>query len=511
MMLKKAYPFHLLQACFLAGFFLAGCQDVNNNNSKNNDSNYNEEAMPLPGGGTNLLLREEVTPEIFIAKLADKQIKVDPDKIRTCRCGAQLINIDDDSLIFDIEGHDAPRVRHTKASGDEIVMPIGHLVSAVSPNISIALDEQKYPLNDSSFAAVINNTKNAGIARDPDKSTRMVAVFDTGLDERLLDESLPWWGGGRNAGCVPEWPALQVLKGLNFVSDEDLSGRTIRRSRNYLQDVSENDEVPEYSRHGTLVTSLMIRQFYSTSQDHNLGLIVMRVLNKQKKGDSFALNCAMLNARKMGAEVFNLSLGYYGKEDGVFRAVIDGFEGDGLGLVPIIVTAAGNIRPPVNEKRDFALMPKDSLFYPAYFSKGRENMIAVTTARDISGNVMGSTGVGPVAGPGLPLNAEVCDTQNYGGEVVDVAVHTSDCLFPQVADVRGSSGGDEYYATLLGSSYAAPVISGWIAASWSRVENAQRMKSGILRVNVAEIIQKPGLSGKVRENRLFRYPVYEPN
>ncbi len=248
MMLKKAYPLHLLHACFLAVFFLAGCQDVNNKNSNDNDSlevNYSEEAMPLPGGGINILLKEQVTPEIFIAKLADKHIKVDPNKVRTCRCGSRLINIDDNSLIFDIEGHDAPRVRHTKASGDEIVMPIGHLVSTISPNISIALDGQKYPLNDSSFTAVINNTKNAGVASDPNKSTRMVAVFDTGLDERLLDESLPWWGGERNAACVPEWPASRVLKGLNFVSDEDLSGRTIRRTRNYLQDVSENDEISE--------------------------------------------------------------------------------------------------------------------------------------------------------------------------------------------------------------------------------------------------------------------------
>jgi len=506
MMLKKAYPLHLLPACFLAGFFLAGCQHVDSNDSKNDDSNYSEEAMPLPGGGINILLKEEVTPEIFIAKLADKQIKVDPGKVRTCRCGSQLINIDDDSLIFDMEGHDAPRVRPTKASGDEIVMPIGHLVSAVSPNISIALDEQKYPLNDSSFAAVINNTKNAGVARDPNKNTRMVAVFDTGLDERLLDERLPWWGGERNAGCVPGWPASTALRGLNFVSDEDG-----RQNRNYLRDVSAT-QVPEYSRHGTLVTSLLIRQFYSTSQDYNLGLIVMRVLNKQKKGDSFALNCAMLNARKMGAEVFNLSLGYYGKEDGVFKSVIDGFESDGLGQpVPIIVTAAGNIRPPVNEKRDFARMPEDSLFYPAYFSRTRENLIAVTTARDISGNIMGSAGVGSVAGPGLPLNAEVCDTQNYGGEVVDIAVRTPDCLFPQVVDPANTDRGFAASAALLGSSYAAPVISGWIASSWSRVENAQRMKSGILRVNGSEVIQKPGLSGKVRENRLFQYPVHEPH
>ncbi len=506
-MLKKAYPLHLFLACFLAGFFLTGCQNVNSDNDDSNDSipkvDYKAEIMYLPGGGINILLEENVTLKDFISKLAVYKIEIDPDKIRTCKCGSRLINIDDNSLTFMTEGHDSPRVKQNKASGDEIEMPIDGLVAALSPNISINLDGQKYPLDSSSFAAVINNTKNAGIARDPNKDTRMVAVFDTGLDEKLLDGSLPWWGGKRNAGCVPGWSDSMVLQGLNFVSDADG-----KRNRDYLLDVSET-ETPEYSRHGTLVTSLLLRQFYNTSRNYNIGLIVMRVLNKQKQGDSFALNCAMLNARKMGAEVFNLSLGYYGKEDNVFKSILDGFESDDLGPVPIIVTAAGNIRGPANKKRDFARMPKDSLFYPAYFSKTRENLIAVTTARDTVVKTKG-----PVAGPGLPavpFDAEVCDTQNYGGEVVDIAVRTPGCLFPQIVDINGSNRDYTEYAILLGSSYAAPVISGWIASSWDHVGYNRRKKNEILQVNGSVITGKEGLLGKVRGNRLFRHPVYEPN
>src|SRR5690606_33872876 len=85
------------------------------------------------------------------------------------------------------------------------------------------------------------------------------------------------------------------------------------------------------------------------------------------------------------------------------------------------------------ENRDLALRPDSSKFYPAYFSREMKRVISVTTVDNSAG--------------------DVCSNQNYGGQVVDLGVEGDNCSFRFKAGDQSTG--------IAGTSYAAPIVSGW--------------------------------------------------
>ncbi len=435
-----------------------------------------------PGGGVNLLLPPGKSAGYLLAYLRSYNIHVDPKKVRICDCAdSSFINIDDASLTFQLTGEGKPRVTQTGALGGA---PLQGVVVAISENHSIGIgsDPQKdrvntenyIPLNANRYQDLINTFPR--LNNPQGRENVLVAVFDSGLDPVLLDDNRPWWTSSGSINCRSSIAGNSRVKGVNFVSDVSKWQVAIPRAKNYLDD-NPRTENP----HGTFVTALLVKEFLKTTNAPNLGLLVMRVLNNQRSGDSFGLNCAMLTARKLGAEIFNMSLGYRGEEDPVFVKILDQFEKDGLGSPPLLVVAAGN------DGMDMDRIGSNDNFYPARLGRRRGEIITVTT-------LSGSIGT----------EAVVCEGQNFGMKSVDVGVWTDKCIFPSITNPDDNK--QQWQVSIEGSSYATPLITGWIAATKSR--NTRRKKEMVLKIRgESPVLQAaPGIVLKIKKSRAYRSP-----
>ncbi len=365
-------------------------------------------------------------------------ITIKPEDLYACPCDSSLVNLKLTGVT--IEGHGPVRVRTgTDAVGLDIEYGKNYLL--VSNTDSLPRDfigSWLSALKDSTTGSVkegrLNPYSLTPGERVPGTVANLVAIFDSGIHPDL---NIPHYANVlgvdstyKDRLCdsgisVATGPQKRIF-GINHMHEE--GGGPIDYS--HIWDHTLN-------LHGTKVTQLLASQRIN-QPSAPLRVLTMRVLNNDNKGDLFSLMCAMSQAKKMGARIFNMSLGYYGPVDTLFEEHMEQLAADKIW----VVTAAGNAGDGFDsgdsnlpENRDLALRPVESRFYPAYFSKNMQHVIAVTS-------VSGSPD-------------QTCDLQNYGKEVVDVGVMADDCHFRFM-------GGTEQ-VSVSGTSYAAPVVTGWLA------------------------------------------------
>ncbi|WP_179830332.1 S8 family serine peptidase [Spirosoma fluviale] len=186
--------------------------------------------------------------------------------------------------------------------------------------------------------------------------------------------------------------------------------------------------------HGSRVANLLVRQFSNSNIVPKI--VPMKVLNGHNQGDLYGLMCAMKTAQKNGVKVFNMSLGYYGGLDSLFRKYIAEAHRAGIW---IIVAAGNHLVDSTSLNRDLTTL--NPQFYPAMFAAEFDRVVPVTTvSRDVNGLVV------------------ACIRQNYAKEYVVGAMDNSVPCYFRMHDGPGSSVLDIY-----GTSYASPVVAGWIA------------------------------------------------
>ncbi len=365
-------------------------------------------------------------------------ITIRPEDLYACPCDSSLVNLKVAGVT--IEGHGPVRVK-TQTGGVGLDIEYGKNYLLVSNTDSLPRDfigSWLSALKDSTTGSVKEGRFNPYSLtpgeRTPGTNANLVAIFDSGIHPDL---NIPHYANVlgvdstyRSRLCDPGMmvatgPQKRIF-GINHMHEE--GGGPIDYSHIWDHTMS---------LHGTKVTQLLTSQRID-QPSAPLRVLTMRVLNNDNKGDLFSLMCAMSQARKMGARIFNMSLGYYGPADTLFQEHMERLAADKIW----VVTAAGNAVDGFDsgdsnlpENRDLALRPAESRFYPAYFSKNMQHVIAVTS-------VSGSPD-------------HTCDLQNYGKEIVDVGVMANDCHFR-------FTGGTEQ-VSVSGTSYAAPVVAGWLA------------------------------------------------
>ncbi len=365
-------------------------------------------------------------------------ITIKPEDLYACPCDSSLVNLKVAGIT--IEGHGPARAK-SETGGVGLDIEYGKNYLLVSNTDSLPRDfigSWLSALKDSTTGSVKEGRFNPYSLtpgeRTPGTAANLVAIFDSGIHPDL---NIPHYANVlgvdstyRPRLCdqvmsVATGPQKRIF-GINHMHEE--GGGPIDYS--HIWDHTLN-------LHGTKVTQLLASQRIN-QPSAPLRVLTMRVLNNDNKGDLFSLMCAMSQARKMGARIFNMSLGYYGPVDTLFEEHMEQLAADKIW----VVTAAGNAVDGFDsgdsnlpENRDLALRPAESRFYPAYFSKNMQHVIAVTS-------VSGSPD-------------QTCDLQNYGKEVVDVGVMANDCHFR-------FTGGTEQ-VSVSGTSYAAPVVAGWLA------------------------------------------------
>ncbi|GAB3922131.1 hypothetical protein GCM10028804_19100 [Larkinella terrae] len=284
----------------------------------------------------------------------------------------------------------------------------------------------------------------------------IIAITDTGIRPG------PWLGGLLNFFWVNpnETPGKDIDR--NGMKGDMGGWNFINNSPNLYDSVG----------HGTRVSSLIHEQLTGSEwAQRNVRFMFLKTFKHNGKGILFDNLCAMSYARQKGAKIINASWGYYNPSQSKLLAYfIKELSSSGV----LVVAAAGNadstadasaklywgVAP--NNLRNSGLNP----FWPACFSGSFSNVITATTLnaetkvalkdRNIPSNQL----IGP------------CGNQNYSASYVNIGVlnnqpHTAGSAysFCQIVDILNQG------KSTSGSSYAAPVVTGKIAAyagpNWS--------------------------------------------
>lgn len=429
MKLEKLVILSVICLGFLAGMGLEGCK------SCRRDQEEEKKEKETPFVGYNIQLPAGTDLKKLIDEINNKLGKqIDMNKhVRRCPCDSSLININYPDI--DFSGHDKIVVKTRE--GQELEFPVTGEVK-VNKNFVFEVNiERDVKQRNDSLRQMIGRMR--AIEFNPNRNkTDLVrmAIFDSGIDNNLL--SLDYVGvKAMPSSCIRLSAAdsAKLIKnnkflGLNFAPADP--GGTYS-----VSDLE--DRHPAH--HGSRISYLAAEQFRQ-SADKGVELLTMKVLNSENKGDGYGIMCAMYHAKQLGAKIFNMSLGYYGPEDLLFKEYVTGLKSDKIWLV----AAAGNAMQAFDSgtwvsnapaDRNLDLRNDNSKFYPAYFGRkgGLDHVLSVTTTDATSGAFT------------------ICSGQNYGKESVDLAVEAKSCLFSV-----------EFYAGpgRQGTSYAAPVVAGWL-------------------------------------------------
>jgi len=255
-----------------------------------------------------------------------------------------------------------------------------------------------------------------GIAED-----KVLAIMDTGLDTVLFApsiRSLLW----RDPAGAPIRNFLWYLNGL---------------PQDYFYD-------DDSHKHGTAVTSIALKAIESSRMSHLAypSIMVLKVLDSNRVGNTFSVSCALSYAAKHNATLVNASLGYIdstGQVDVILKHYVEQCRVHPRSIP--ILAAAGNTPLPHDPNRicekasDNNRLTSAGLVYPGCFNTTENNVFMVT---------------------GLRLNNLGCNYQYFSNVYVTIGV------------VPGSANTCCHFNSLgkvyEGSSFETPFVSGRLMA-----------------------------------------------
>jgi len=276
------------------------------------------------------------------------------------------------------------------------------------------------------------------------KETIVVAVLDTGFDQKLVDPAYLWHGGtnSQDAECYKN-----VATGWNFIND--------------TADFSDDNP----NRHGSIVSQYIINEF-KKSVENNVQIMPLKTHDKDGVGELFGIICAIHFAIAKGANIINASWGfYYYYEEPIpylKKLITKTLQDKGI----IFVTAAGNkvadediiaqqiylsefgLNLTADELRDLAIHN----FYPAHLSA--KNSVITATTTD------GKTTVSP--------------TQNYSNAFTDLGVLADKVTVDSMQFQVPFAGMTDM---ISGSSFATAIASGVVGAYCKKSMYAAGLKN----------------------------------
>ncbi len=306
-----------------------------------------------------------------------------------------------------------------------------------------------FPMNyvdvDSNNIPAVNDTPAHSFTASQGQA--IIAVFDTGVDP---DENILTNHFYTASGDIVSCKGLDGNAGWNFFDN----------TKKWSDDYSG----PQLNHHGTVVAAFTANQEreYGNNQ---IKILPVKIHDSKGRSNLFNVLCGLAYAQKMGANIVNASFGFYAAkniygENGdvvpdqsadLFKAYVKYYLTD-KGI--ILVASAGNADD--NEKYVYSSNNPDDMrnldnvcFYPASFSSELWNVIAVTTIN----------------------HSSVSPHQNYSKDVVDVGViadRDNDYVFQNPIKTN---------SCVVGTSFAAPIITGKIAANYSKVQTVLPSKS----------------------------------
>lgn len=331
--------------------------------------------------------------------------------------------------LWSAEGIDQLLQTALNGEGDLIPItqrPTAGVIDGKSAIVSLNFFASLFERGDSTSRFLTKPSAPANLA-----NTVVVGVLDSGVDTSMIPDGYLWKASNKSK-CAD----IESI-GWNFTD----------RNANVFDGTR--------SKHGTLVNAFILDQFFKEKTNNTIKLMNVKVLDDCNSGTLFDFVCGALYSKQHGAHIINSSMGFYDNED-------YGTEWEGKNpilqilmrdhLLPagiIVVSAAGNIG---GHEYNFPGNPRDltiNKFYPAVMSNATGKM---------PNNVITATSVDVTA-------SAVSPRQNYSPLHVDVGV-VANVVEGDVFRffVPFSEGVGEGRPWVTGSSFAAPVITGKIAA-----------------------------------------------
>ncbi|MFT4017535.1 MAG: S8 family serine peptidase [Agriterribacter sp.] len=252
-----------------------------------------------------------------------------------------------------------------------------------------------------------------------------LAVFDTGLQPDLFQ--------GYLVNTLPDAPCISgAINGWNFFS----------WNNNWMED--------NKGLHGTIVSRFIVNEVQQY-QKTKVNVLPVKVFNAEGQADLYTILCGFAYASNSGASIVNASFGFYESKnkykngeqisDTTTSELLSNFINIYLTKRNILlICAAGN---KVEDDENIRTLDKIN-FYPASLAASLPNIIPVTT--------VGNQGNGRVVSP----------NQNYSSSIVQLGVdgdHIDTSHFGFINPVDPNSN-----FTIAGSSFAAPIAAGKMAA-----------------------------------------------
>jgi hypothetical protein len=261
----------------------------------------------------------------------------------------------------------------------------------------------------------------------------IVAVLDTGIDTRLVDERFIW----KSTEQKQDLPCYRdVTTGWNFINDSS--------------DFSDDNP----GRHGSIVSQFIINEFQK-SPENSVQIMPLKTHDANGIGDLFAIICAIHFAIAKGANIINASWGFYYYFEMPIpylkELITQTLKRSGI----LFVTASGNkvaADDDIARQIYFSLngvpITDDQLrnlfihnFYPAILSNDENSVITATTTD----------------------TKTVSPTQNYSNIYTDLGV-VADKVLPGSMKFKVPFAGALPDDLISGSSFATAIATGVIGA-----------------------------------------------
>jgi hypothetical protein len=269
-----------------------------------------------------------------------------------------------------------------------------------------------------------------------------VAVFDSGLDS--LGSSVVATVGST---CFDTPSGMSSSHGWNFVDNN----------------ANTQDDMPD--KHGTKVTKIILNQVEQYGGS-SVNILPVKIFNSNGQGTLFGMLCGFAYASGAGAKIINASFGFYHYADTANALKVENMLGafmnkylNATGM--LLVAAAGNddsaedvAFQSINHTTYYRYLDSNR-FYPAWFAKSWNNVITVTTVSRQQPSPLQN------ASNDVVDVGALCDTIAPGGIYV----------FYDPINPPKTVGGVYTIYTITGSSFAAPVVTGRIAALYSHLTN----------------------------------------
>lgn len=292
-----------------------------------------------------------------------------------------------------------------------------------------------------------------------------VAVFDSGLDSAGAGVVATVGGS-----CFDAPGGMSTAHGWNFVNN----------NANTQDDMAD--------KHGTKVTKLILNQVRkyggaaTANGSINVDILPVKIFDSNGQGTLFATLCALAYVSGTGAKIVNASFGFYHYADNDTASslkaekMLGSFISQYLNSAGmLLVAAAGNDDPA--EDAIFNSMSHGTAyryldsnrFYPAVFAKTYPNIIAVTT---VSNRTQKPSPLENASNRSVDIGTQ-CDIIAPDGSYVFIDPITRPQQTPNGYLVP----------TITGSSFAAPIVTGRIAAFYSKLTNKTDKHSIIPAMN----------------------------